>query len=285
MTTFLRLLGDKNKQGALANAVQPGGSNYFEVDPISFRQIPGAPFAYWATEYIRNIFKKFPPYESESRLVRQGLSTADDFRFVRCWWEVPQEMPILETLRAGSDSYERTKWIPLLKGGGRSSFVSEINLVVNYGNDGRELKSWISGYVNSGWSKYIISTELYFQRGFSWALRSARFAPSAVPEGCIFSASRYEAFANKNDLPWIIGLLNSNVASFLLRMCSENFERPKYVVGIVSNLPLPNPEQQRKKELADLFYKATSIRRRNLRTCETSHCFLLPEYLQSHLSA
>ena len=88
MTIFLRLLADKDKQKALASAIRTGGENVFEVDPASFFQVPGAPFAYWVSEAVRQTFKRFPAFDGGERTVKQGLASADDFRFVRVWWEI-----------------------------------------------------------------------------------------------------------------------------------------------------------------------------------------------------
>ena len=90
MTTFLRLIADKDKQSALAEAVRLGGRNVFEVDPASFTQVPGAPFAYWVSEPVRQTFERHQAFYNEERAVKQGLATADDFRFVRTWWEIPK---------------------------------------------------------------------------------------------------------------------------------------------------------------------------------------------------
>lgn len=281
MTTFIRLLSDQDKHSNLQETVAAVRSKLpsekaFEVDPISFKKVPGSPFAYWATENLRNLFLKLDQFEYKERLVRQGLSTADDFRFVRCWWEVPAKSIRPVEIQATQSVRYSGKWFPLLKGGGRSSFVSDLDLVVNYQQDGKELKAWISGYINGAWSKYIISTELYYQRGYSWALRSSSFSPSAVPDGCIFSASRYQAFTNKNDLPWTIALLNSGVVSYLLRMCSEWFERPKFVVGIVAKLPFPQPTETQKIRLSQLFSDACRLKLIRFSRDEVSHYFVSP---------
>lgn len=286
MTTFIRHLADQDKHDSLRQTVAAIRTNspnekVFEVEPISFRKVPGSPFAYWATENLRNLFARLDPFERDERIVRQGLSTADDFRFVRCWWEVPSTSFRQAAIQADQPKDHTGRWFPLLKGGGRSSFVADLDLVVNYYQDGKELKAWIAGYINGAWSKYIISTDLYCKRGFSWALRSSSFAPSAVPDGCIFSASRYQAFACKDDLPWIIALLNSSVASFLLRMCSEWFERPKYVVGIVAKLPFPQPTESQKSRLSELFRDACSIKFRRFSRDEVSHYFTLP-FVERH---
>ncbi|MGE8453981.1 MAG: hypothetical protein ACN6OP_25900, partial [Pseudomonadales bacterium] len=111
MTTFLRLLDDKDKQSALVSAVRTGGDSVFEVDPSSFFQVPGAPFAYWVSDSVRQIFKRFSAFEGGERRVRQGLSTANDFRFIRCWWEIDMLTQ---------------RWFGLAKGGAFAKFYADL---------------------------------------------------------------------------------------------------------------------------------------------------------------
>ena len=86
-TVFLRLLAHDDKQAALARAVdqlrdgEPSPDVHL-VDPQSFRQVPGSPFAYWVSEKVRSLFTELPPFEGDGRIVRGGLKTCDDFRFV-----------------------------------------------------------------------------------------------------------------------------------------------------------------------------------------------------------
>lgn len=286
MSQFLRLLSETDKAHALAAVCTKlrAGQNdprNFELPPSSFDAVPGKPFAYWTTQTIRDLFVKLLPFEHGDRLARQGLSTADDFRFARCWWEV--EASSFRPAHTDSKLYsvDNARWYPLLKGGGRSAFVASFDLVLNYQLDGKEVKAWVSSlYGNTGWSKNIFNTEFYFRRGFSWALRSSRFAPSAVPDGCIFSASRYQAFTCKEDLPWTISLLNSSIVSYLLRMCAENFERPKYVVGIVAKIPFPDVPSEEKKALSKLFEDAAALKIGYLSFDELSHHFQIPGFLK-----
>src|SRR4051812_49279470 len=92
MTTFVRLLTESDKASLLretCSAIRRGleDNRVFHVDPNAFREIPSAPFAYWASKNVRAMFSRNPAFQSEDRHVRQGLATANDFRFVRAWWE------------------------------------------------------------------------------------------------------------------------------------------------------------------------------------------------------
>jgi hypothetical protein len=88
MTQFLRLLSEQDKGQALASACarfRMGGDDprIFDVEPESFDGVPGKSFAYWVSDSVRRVFKRFSPFENDDRTARQGLATAEDFRFVR----------------------------------------------------------------------------------------------------------------------------------------------------------------------------------------------------------
>jgi len=42
--------------------------------------VPGPPFAYWVSDNVRALFKELPPFESNGRIAKQGLATANDLR-------------------------------------------------------------------------------------------------------------------------------------------------------------------------------------------------------------
>ncbi len=135
MTIFIRLLGSEDKAAELAGAIiaQRAGESaavVFDVAPASFEQVPGSPFAYWVSEGVRSLFRSLPLFEGEGRTVKQGLATADDFRFVRAWWEVP----------VGA---VRQRWFPFAKGGAYSPFYADVHLLVNWAKDGAEIINFV----------------------------------------------------------------------------------------------------------------------------------------------
>jgi hypothetical protein len=138
MTTFLRLLGDYNKESGLSEAsrsIRCGQTDerVFEADPELFRHMPGAPFAYWVNERVRQAFSDLSPVEGDGCSVRQGLATADDFRFLRTAWEV----------------LENRRWKLFAKGGVYSPFYSDVFLAINWDFTGEELSAFEGSVVRN----------------------------------------------------------------------------------------------------------------------------------------
>ena len=61
--------------------------NVYRIAQRRFDAIPGSPWGYWVSESIRALFESLPTLGDMAR-PRQGLATADNTRFLRCWWEV-----------------------------------------------------------------------------------------------------------------------------------------------------------------------------------------------------
>lgn len=180
MTTFLRLLAaDTDQKGtALADATshwrsgsEPDG--IFKVEPSSLEQVPGSPFAYWVSERVRRLFVDNPRLESGSRSGHIGVSTKDDFRHVRAWWEVSSAL----VARGRSETLGNHRWVPLAKGGEFSPYYSDLHLVVDWLLDGRIMKAAIAEYRGSrgwgyNWSAAINGHDFYFSHGLTWSRRS-----------------------------------------------------------------------------------------------------------------
>lgn len=108
-TLFFRLLDPEDKAAALSEAVDAVREGRLlntvvhAVDPVSFRQVPGSPFAYWVSERVRALFCKLSLIR-DHYLVASGTGTLDDFRFLRLWFEI-------STCNISSNA-----WFPFAKG-------------------------------------------------------------------------------------------------------------------------------------------------------------------------
>jgi hypothetical protein len=273
-TVFLRALEElHDKQSVLRVAIHEPeaarGRQRFEVVPQSFASVPGSPLAYWVSDRLRGLFKALPAFESEGRSARQGLATADDFRFVRAWWEVRRE--------------QFGRWSPFAKGGRYSPFYFDAHLVVLWGRDARELGAFVGSVVrNPGY---------YFRPGLTWPLRTkSDLSLRVMPAGCVFGHKGPAAFVVGNDhgdLLSLIAIGSSKVFRALVEFqlaAAEPTGRGgvarSYEVGVIQRTPVPRLTKANREDLAQISHSAWSIKRSLDSRIETSHAFILPGLLQ-----
>jgi len=262
MSVFLRLLSESDKAQALTTAcnhLRQGKVDLrsFEVGAESFDAVPGKPFAYWVSDATRNVFHQIPAFDGPDRTTKQGLATADDFRFVRIWWEV-----------SGAG------WFGFAKGGAFSPFYADIYLSVNWSKEGVELSTFAGSVIRN--------PNYYFRSGLTWPLRSQLgFGMRTMPAGCIFGHKGPSAFIENDDPDELLALLaltNSRAFSLLV---SLQMAFGSYEVGVIQKTPLPSLTAGQQQKLARLARRAWSLKRTADSITETSHAFVLPDALRA----
>jgi hypothetical protein len=102
-----------------------------DVARRDFEAIDGAPIAYARVGLVAHAFRDHPPLDPAWGIAAQGLATADDDRFVRHSWEIPEA-----SIGEGKD------WAYFAKGGEFSRFFADVYLVVNWRNDGASIRAF-----------------------------------------------------------------------------------------------------------------------------------------------
>src|SRR5690606_26244843 len=186
----------------------------FSVDPEQFSAVPGSPFAYWVSDAIRDIFRRFPPLEGNAGTVKQGLATADDFRFVRVWWEVAPE----RIGYSAEDTLTGRGWVHFAKGGSYSPYYADVHLVVNWRGKGAEIKNFYGP--NGRLASRPQNEEFYFRPGLTWPRRTDGLSFRPLPSGCVFADKGPAIFVQhdeKNTLGSLLSILNSCTIEVLVR--------------------------------------------------------------------
>jgi hypothetical protein len=276
-TVFLRALDAGDKASALRSAIQKSlpvdECPRFEVDPSSFREVPRSPFAYWAGASLLGQFAKNQPFGASDRITRQGLATADDFRFLRLWWEPAP----------GSN---RRRWFPIAKGGAFSRHYGDFELSLNWtvGQEhGRELKAFAESTPNTThWSRRIPCSDLYFREGLTWPLRSQRgLSLRPMPRGVVFGQKGSAAFV-PGDLPQALLSMDAVFSSQAgLALVAMQMAFGAYDVGVIARTPVPDLTPADEAALASLARRAWSLKRSLDTRTEASHAFVLPALLQT----
>ncbi|WP_313567384.1 BREX-1 system adenine-specific DNA-methyltransferase PglX [Acetoanaerobium noterae] len=196
----------------------------------NFSKIPGSPIAYWASKKIIDCFY----YDEKLTQLcepRSGLSTSDNDRFLRLWYEVNKN----KTSIYRKKRYAISKWIPMNKGGSFRRWYGNNEWVINYENDGKEIKGYASKLYKS-YTRTIKNIKYYFKESLTWsALTSGVLSVRYSPEGFIFGSGGYSAFIDNEYKFLILSLLNNKVSSIFLKSLSPtlNFE-----VGHLKSIPV-----------------------------------------------
>ena len=249
-------------------AIKDNNCNYrYLVDQRQFKKIPGSPIAFWVSDDIYNSFNLQKLGDVAD--LCQGLTTTDNEKYVRFWYEVSKNN-IGYNIKTKEDAIKSLKkWFPFNKGGSYRKWYGNRELVVNYQNDGKEIKDDVMRkypYLNS--PDFVVkNSKHYFSRGLTWsALTSGKFSIRFFEDGFICADKGQGLFTENDDLLfYLCALLNSKVADYYLNMISPTLD---YNCGYVKLIPYINSEKY-KNEIKELVEENINISKEewNLREC------------------
>ena len=209
-------------------------------DQRNYEKLPGNNIGYWLSESIISLLDNTPELSSIYP-VRTGLSTSDSQRFLRFWFETEIGKSGFKIDSVQQAQISNFKWFPLLKGGDFRKWYGNHEYVINYFNDGEELKYWLVNNPNDpttkSWSRYIRSPKFYFKPSLNWTkISSSKFAIRYSPNGHIFSDASNGVFLPDNEFKTNICLafLNSKVVNVFLSLISPTLN---FKSGDIGKIP------------------------------------------------
>ena len=238
--------GAKNQPIKTLEAIQnPNCGWRFQAKQKDFEKIPGSPIAYWVSDKIREIFEKNQKL-GEVGEAKQGLATADNNRFLRLWNEVSYNKIGYNMSNSQEVLESKKKWFPFNKGGEFRKWYGNQEYLVNWENDGYEIKNF---YDEKGKLRSRPQNiESYFKESISWSkVSSSNFSMRFYQKGLLFADAGMSYFSNEN-LKYILGLSNSKLINKILSLLSPtlNFE-----VGHISNIPIIKKENTLVEKLVE----------------------------------
>lgn len=203
------------------------GENRFSARQDNFEKIPGAPVAYWVSEKLIEAFEKGDMLK-DIAAPKKGLDTADNERFIRCWHEINIEKACFFSNSHEEAKRSQKKWFPLNSGGNFRKWYGNFEKVINWENDGQEICNYPKAYVRA--------RNYYFREGLSWTkISSSKLGVRYAPRGFIFDSAGQTVFADKENEMYILGLLCSCVAFFILQIINPTIN---YQVGDIERMPV-----------------------------------------------
>lgn len=228
---YVRLVdinGSEAKRLKLVEAIQnPTCGWFYRRNADTFKQIPGAPIAYWAGGGILSVFKSNPAVGTRASL-QAGITTGNNDLFIRAWWEVQlskfdRECPSINGVKT------TTCWYPCNKGGSYRKWYGNRENVMDFSVSGQlEMKK------QSGFRP--VSLDDQFRPSISWSdVTSDRNSFRANGGHSLFEHAGSCAFIADDNLLPLIAYLNSSAASVMLKMINPTLNCN---AGVVSRLPL-----------------------------------------------
>ena len=238
--------GAKNQPIKTLEAIQnPNCGWRFQAKQKDFEKIPGSPIAYWVSDKIREIFEKNKKLGDIGE-AKVGLQTGDNNRFLRLWNEVNYNKIGYNMSNSQEVLESKKKWFPFNKGGEFRKWYGNQEYLVNWENDGYEIKNF---YDEKGKLRSRPQNiESYFKESISWSkVSSSNFSMRFYQKGLLFADAGMSYFSNEN-LKYILGLSNSKLINKILSLLSPtlNFE-----VGHISNIPIIKKENTLVEKLVE----------------------------------
>lgn len=141
---YLRVVdfdGEAGKSAAAREAIQnPDCGWFYRANQQDFKKIPGTPIAYWASNVVLTNFAKGIEFNSLSDFgkVAQGITTGNNNRFLRLWWEVGSDLSEYSHPPNQEDNYG-LHWVAADKGGSFRKWYGNNDFVINWSNGGQEI--------------------------------------------------------------------------------------------------------------------------------------------------
>ena len=197
----------------------PGVSWRYTACTDDFRSIPGSAFAYWLSDKAIEAFTNGVLLKKISS-PKQGLATTDNKKYIRCWFELPFNR-IAFGVQGRSQALESGfKWFPYNKGGDYRRWYGNNDFVVNWKNDGEEIKKDVCTkypYLNGNPDFVTKNQESYFKEGITWTyISNAYFGVRYSPSGFIFDVAGSSVFPEQNDIYPILSFMSSVVANYYI---------------------------------------------------------------------
>ena len=252
---FLRLINcnEEEKRQGIINKTNTF-SHRIQDD---FKKIPGSPVAYWVSEDFKRLFL-FDKFKNNIEIV-EGIHSRYNSYFLKLWFEISLNM---FSKRDISDKY---KWYPINKGGTFRKWYGNNIFIVNWENNGKELKSYKKSSVGS--------CNNYFNKGITFTsitsnVKSFRFSPT----GFLYDVSgpTFYVINNKWDIDVILGYCNTKIINFVLDILNPTLS---IQVGDIRNIPMNYDKQEVIDGVKELIKSCIGISKYDWDSCETSWDF------------
>ena len=193
-----------------------------------FIKIPGSQIGYWISN---GIFKSFENDKLNSVAVAHtGMATGRNDYYLRNWHEISSKFKDVVNFKDHSN-----KWSPYNKGGAFRRWYGNRQYVVNWFNNGYELRNTLHPDGNRVWA-HNFNLDKLFKKHIGWSdITSSGLSFRMYEDGFIFDSSGTAAFAHDDKYYYyILGLLNTQFIEIVSKLLNPTLH---FTPGDFGSLP------------------------------------------------
>lgn len=213
---------EKAKQASLEKAYEDAVNNrqndrLYTLPQEKLKIIEGWPFIYWISDGFREKFKKNTVGKIAD--VAEGCKTADNFKYLRFWWE--------------NENLESEGWKTYSKGGPYNKWQGNLWLKVNWKNEGSEIKNDPRAAANN--------EQYYFKEGITFTGAGSKGTSFRyLPTDSIFDTGARSIFPKGELSPFLLlGILNSSLSLYIIDALNPTVNT---TVGDIKRIPFVKSE-------------------------------------------
>lgn len=180
----------------------------YHLPQSRLKEIKSYPFIYWISDEFREKFGGVSVDDGNLKVVK-GLTTSDNNRFLRFWWEIPTDFI--------SDDYaiDHKKWVRYVKGGPYNKWYGNMWTLLNWENDGYEIKNFVDDKGKQKSRPQNIS--YYFREGITYSAAGSKGATFRyLPKNYIIDAGGPGIYSdNYKNVFYSLAFFNSSLTFYI----------------------------------------------------------------------
>ena len=179
---------------------------------LDFINIDGAPLAYWLPKKFISTLTAAPRLADVGK-PRSGLTTSDNEKFLRNWWEVSEFNKSIQGIDYAVDVFD--KWVPINGGSNFRRWYGSNLQVLFWRNNGEDLRKTPGST--------MANSDFQFKPGVTWSkISGTSLSVRRTESGFMFTAVGLKAFPDTAERNAICGLLNSKLVQYMVPIFSPS---------------------------------------------------------------
>ncbi len=253
MATYIRLTDYKSSGEKEQEFFNP--ENRYKAKQEDFSKIPASPIAYWLNSKASKSFENGTSI-GEILTFKQGIATSDNERFLKYWQEINIKNLDLNCNNPEELKLSSRKWFPYNKGGSFQKWYGNNEYVVNWENDGQEMKDF-TATLPQGTHVRLKSKEYYCLPSITYSsLSSGDFGCRYSNQGFLFDTKGSCIFGNIEFFTYSMSLLNSKVSKLYLDVLCPTLD---YNMVGVKQIPTIYPQENSLKQQIETITQTQMI--------------------------